>query len=137
MVGGPSIVFTRKAVVDEILSGIREIFVNLLLALMQVNCILILCASPCQQDYTRDGNMKQNLIDLNLNRTKRETLRTCLCHISKDKDLSVKLRVSTLQELRKRLTVSRWRVFALIVILCLRLWAASIITVHVRKHDLL
>ena len=33
MVGGPSIVFTRKAVVDKIVSGIQEIFVSLLLAL--------------------------------------------------------------------------------------------------------
>ena len=63
MVGGTSIVFTRKAAVDEFFSGNQEIFVNLLLALTHVNCILILCASPCQQDYTRDGNMTQNLID--------------------------------------------------------------------------
>ena len=85
MVGGPSIVFTRKAMV-KLLSGIPEIFVNLLLALTQVSCILILCASPCQQDYTRDGNMTQNLIDLKLNRTNPETLRTWLCHISGDRD---------------------------------------------------
>ena len=39
--------------------------------------------------------MPQNLIDLNLNRTNPETLRTWLCHISKDKDPTVKLRVST------------------------------------------
>ena len=103
----PFIVLTRKAVVDETFSGIQEKFVNLLLALTQVSCILILCVSPCQQDYTRDGNMTQNLIDLNLNRTNLETLRTWLCHISKDKDLTVKLRVSTPQELRKRLIVSR------------------------------
>ena len=51
--------------------------------------------------------MTQNLIDLNLNRTNPETLRTSLCLISKDKDLTVKLRVSTQQELRKRLIVSR------------------------------
>ena len=102
MVGGPSIVFTRKAAVDEILSGIQEIFVNFLLVLTQISCILFLCASPCQQDYTRDEKMTQNLIDLNLNRTNPETLRTCLCHISKDKDLTVKLRVSTPQELRKK-----------------------------------
>ena len=91
----------------KLLSGIQEIFVNLLLALTQVSCILILCASRCQQDYTRDGNMTQNLIDLNLNRTNPENLRTWLCHISNDKDLTVKLRVSTPQELRKRLIVSR------------------------------
>ena len=58
---------------------------------MQVSCILILCASPFQQEYTRDGNMTQNLIDLNLNRTNPETLRTWLCHSSRDKDLTVKL----------------------------------------------
>ena len=51
--------------------------------------------------------MTQNLIGLNLNKTNPETLTTWLCHISKDKDLTVKLRVSTPQELRKRLIVSR------------------------------
>ena len=107
IVGGPSIVFTLEAVVDETLSGIQEFFVNLLLALTQVSCILILCASPCQMDYTSDGNMTQNLMDLKLNRTNPETLRTWLCHISKYKDLTVKLRVSAPQELRKRLIVSK------------------------------
>ena len=66
-----------------------------------------------------------------------ETLRTLLCYFSKDKNLTVRLRVSTPQELRKKLIVSRQTGFAHIVILCLRLWAASIFTVHVRKHDLL
>ena len=91
----------------KLLSGILEKFVKRLLVLTQVSCILILCASPFQQDYTRDGNLTQNLTDSNLNRTNPETLRTWLCQIFKDKDLTVKLRVSTLQELSKRLTVSR------------------------------
>ena len=51
--------------------------------------------------------MTQNRIDLNFNETILETLRTWLCHISKDSDLTVKLRVSTPQELKKRLIVSR------------------------------
>ena len=72
-----------------------------LLALTKANFILILCVSPCQQDYTLDGNMTHNLKGLNLNKTNLETLRTWLCHISKDKNLTVKLRVSTPQELRK------------------------------------
>ena len=87
----------------KLLSGIQERFVKPLLALTQVSCIVILCAGPCQQDYTRDGNMTQNLIDLNLNRTNLEILRTWLCHISKNKDLTVKLRVSTPQELKKNI----------------------------------
>ena len=91
----------------KLLSRNQEILVNLLLALTQISCIPILCASPCQQDYTHDGNMTQNLIDLNLNRANLETLRTWLCHISRAKNPTVKLRVSTLQELRKRLIVSR------------------------------
>ena len=115
----------------KLLSGIQEIFVNLLSALTQVNCILIPCANSCQQAYTRDGNMIQSLLDLNLNKTNPETLRTWLCHISKGKDLTVKLSVFTPQELRKRLINSMWTVFAHIVKLCLRLWVASIITVHV------
>ena len=58
---------------------------------MQVSSILILCASPCQQDCTRDENVTQNLKDLNLNRKNPETLRTWLCHISKDKRLDCKI----------------------------------------------
>ena len=100
MVGGPSIVFTRKAVVDETLSRIQEKFVNLLLALTQASFILILCVSPCLQDYTRDGIITQNLMGLNHKKGNPETLRTWLCHIPKDKDLSAKMRVSTPQELR-------------------------------------
>ena len=107
MVGGPSIVSTRKAVVDETFIRNSKKFVSLLLAMTQASFILILCVSPCQQHYTRDGNMTQNLIGLNLNRTNPETLRTWLCHISKDKDMTVKVRVSIPQELRKRLIVSR------------------------------
>ena len=108
MVGGPSIVFTRKVVVEKtFIRDSRKICKSFVGIDAKVSCILILCASPCQQDYTRDGNMTQNQIDLNLNRTNPEILRTWLCHISKDKDPTVKLRVSTLQELRKRLTVSR------------------------------
>ena len=53
MVGGPSFVFARKAVVDEAFirsSRNFEILVTLMLALTQASFILILCVSPCQQD---------------------------------------------------------------------------------------
>ena len=91
----------------KLLSGNQEMFVNLLLALMQASFILILCVSPCILDYTRGGNMTQNLMGFNLNKTNPETLRTSLCHISKDKDLTVKLRVPRPQELRKSIIFSR------------------------------
>ena len=107
MVSGPSIVFTRKAVVDETFIVNSKKFVNLLLEFTQASFILILCVSPCQQDYTRDGNMTQKLMGSNLNKTIPETLRTWLCHMPKGKDLTVKFRFSTPQELRNRLIVSK------------------------------
>ena len=87
----------------KLFTGNQEIFVNLLLALTQASFILILCISPCKQDYIRDENLTQNLIGVNFNKTKPETLRTRLCLISKDKDLTVKLGVSTPQELKKKI----------------------------------
>ena len=107
LVGGPSIVFTRKAMVDE--SFVRNSG-NICKSIVGIDANQLYPYSMCQPMptglYTR-WNMTQNLIDLNLNRTNLETLRTWLCHISRDKDPTVKLRFSTLQELRKRLIVSR------------------------------
>ena len=91
----------------KLLSGIQEIFVSLLLPLTQASFILVLFVSPSQQDSTRDGNMTKNLIGLILSKTNPETLRTWLCHTSQDKDLTVKLRTSTPEELRKRVIVLR------------------------------
>ena len=87
----------------KLLPGIQKSFVNLLLALTPASFILILCVSSSQQDYTRHGKMTQNLIGLILNKTTQETLRTWLCHISKNKDLTVKLKDSTPQEIRKKI----------------------------------
>ena len=137
MVGGPSIVFTRKVVVVETFIWNSRIVCKSFVGIDANQLYPYSMCQPCQQHFTRDGIMTENQIGLNLKKTNPETLRTWLRHISKDKDLTVKLRVSTPLELRKRLIVSEQMVFAHIVILCLRLWVASIITFHVRKHDLL
>ena len=84
-------------------SEIQELPANLLLILMQISFFPILCVSPCQQDCKCVGNMTQNVIGVNLNKTNPETLRTWFCHISKDKNLTVKLMVYTPQQLRKTL----------------------------------
>ena len=106
MVGGPSIVLRLKALVNE--TFIRNLG-NIYKSIVGIDGSQLypVCVSPCQQDDTRDTNMTQNLMDLNLKKTNLETLRTCLCYISKDKDPTVKLSVSTLQELRKRLIASK------------------------------
>ena len=46
VVGGPPIVFKRKAVVDETLSESLQLYANLLLALMPVNYIPTRCVNP-------------------------------------------------------------------------------------------
>ena len=101
MVGGPFIVFTRKAVVDETFIRNSRNSCKSIVGIDASQLYHYYMCHSCQQDYTRDGNMTQDLIDLNLHRTNPETLRTWLCHISKDENLIVKLRVSTPQELRK------------------------------------
>ena len=88
MSGGPSIVFTRKAVVDE--TFIRDSR-NICKSSVGIDASQMYPYSMCQPmptglSHTRDGNMTQNLIGLNLNRTNPETLRTWLCHNSRDKD---------------------------------------------------
>ena len=103
MVGGPSIVFTRKAVVDEIFvrnSG------NVCNSIAGIDASQLYPYSMCQPMptglYTRwENDAESNRFKPQINRTSPETLRTWLCHVSKDKDLTVKLRVSTPQELRK------------------------------------
>ena len=57
MTGGPSIVFTRKAVVDKTLSVIHQISANQSLELMPGSSIPIQCVKTCQHDCTLDGSL--------------------------------------------------------------------------------
>ena len=54
LTGGPSIVFTRKAVANETFIRNQTTYLNQLLALMLVNSILILCDRICPQACIRD-----------------------------------------------------------------------------------
>ena len=138
MVGGPSSVFTRKAVVDE--TFIRNSG-NVCKSIVGIDASQLYPYSMCQPMPT--GFYTRWEYDAESNRFKPQqnksgNFENMVMSYFQRQNPTVKLRVSSiLQEPRKRLTVSRWMVFAHIVILCLRLWAASIITVHVRKHDLL
>ena len=57
MTGGPSIVFTRKAVVDETYIRNSSKIVNHSLELMQASFTLSQCVKICQQDCTRDESL--------------------------------------------------------------------------------
>ena len=59
MVGGPSIVFTRKTVVDETFIRDSGTICKSIVDIDASQPYLILYVSPCQQDYTRDGYMTQ------------------------------------------------------------------------------
>ena len=107
MVGEPSTVFTRKAVVDETIirnSGIICKFI------VDIDASQLYPYSMCQPMptglYMRWENDAESS-RFKPQQNKSRNLRTCLCHISKDKDLTVKMRVSTPQELRKRLIVPK------------------------------
>ena len=56
MVGGPSIVFARKAVVDELSLGFWQTCVKVLSEMMLVSFILSLCVEQNQLVCTRVGN---------------------------------------------------------------------------------
>ena len=107
MVGGPSIVFTRKAVVGE--TFIRNSGI-LCISIVGIDASQLYPYSMCQPMPT--GLYTQWEHDTESNRfkpqqNKSRNFEKWLCHISRDKDPTVKLRVSTQQELRKRWTVSR------------------------------
>ena len=107
MAGGTSIVFTRKAVIDETFIPNSE---NICKSIVSIDASQLYPYSMCQPMPT--GLYTRWEYDTESNRfkpqqTNLETLRTWLCHISKDKDPTVKLRVSTPRELRKRLIVSK------------------------------
>ena len=53
VVGGPSIVFTRKSVVDETLPESRQTFANLLLGLMRANYTPTRCVNLCPLVFIR------------------------------------------------------------------------------------
>ena len=107
MVGGPSIVFTRKAVVDETFIQNSGNIWKSIVGIASNHLYPYSMGQPMPTGlYTRwEYDAESNR--LNLNRTNSKILRTWLCNISKDKDLIVKVRISTPQELRKRLIVSR------------------------------
>ena len=60
MTGGPSIVFTRKAVANETFIRNQTTYVNQLLVLMLVKSIVILCVRIFPQAYKRDGTTSSN-----------------------------------------------------------------------------
>ena len=92
MVGGPSIVFTRKAVVDETFIRNHQTCANQLSVSMLVSFIPTPCVNQCQLDCIRDGSTILKLRDSQLAKTNLAPLRRWFCHTFNKVDQIAKLR---------------------------------------------
>ena len=136
MVGGPSIVFTPKAVVDETFNRNSR---NICKSIASSDASQLYPYSMCQPMPTGpctrwEFDTESNRFEPQKNKSK-YFQNMVIPHFQRQRP-DCKTETFYKQELGKRLIVSRQMVFEHIVILCLRIWVASIITVHARKHDL-
>ena len=137
VLGGSSIVFTRKAVVDQ--TFIREIqtYANLFLGLTPADYIPTRCVNPCLPVFIRVGISIQKRVDSHLDQTKPAALKIWSCPISNEQDQNVKMKASLQQADRRKLTASVLMGFVLIAILCLKPWVAFATSVPVKSCVLL
>ena len=96
MVGGPSVVFTRKAVVDEFFIRKSSSLCKSMLASKLVSFIPTQCANQCQLVCIRDGSTILKLRYSQLAQTNFAPLRICFCHTFNKVAQIAKLRVMSL-----------------------------------------
>ena len=137
VVGGPSIVLTRKAVVDETFIRKSANIANLLLGLTLANYIPTGCVNPCLPVFIRVGIWTQKRVDSHLDKTRRAAVRIWSCPISNEQDQNVKLKASFQQADRRKLTASVLMGFVPIATLCLKPWVAFTTSVPVKSCVLL
>ena len=120
MVGGPSIVFTRKAVVDE--TFIRK-STNLCISIVgidQANSIPVRCVNQCLLDCLQDGTMTLILKNSSHDRTKHALLKLLSFLIFSKLVRSVKLKVMLELVAKRRLIALVLNEFVTIVTLFLK-----------------
>ena len=134
MVGGPSIVFTRKAVVDE--TFIRKSS-NLCKSIVGIDASQLYPYLMCQPMptglYTRweyDSDTNRSTARQNKSRP----LRIWFCHTFSKVAQIAKLRVMLLLVDKRRLIASVYMEFVIIATLCLKQWGVTITTAPVKKH---
>ena len=129
VVGCPSIVFTRKAVVDH--TFIRKS------ANMQINYIPTRCVNTYSPVFIRVGISIQKRVDSHLDKTRPSILKIWSCLIFNEQDQKVKLKASLQQADRRKLIASVLMGFVLIATLCLKQWVAFTTSVAVKSCVLL
>ena len=133
VVGGPSIVFTRKAVVDETFIRKSPNICKSMLGLTLANFIPTRCVNPCLPVFIRIGIWTQKRVDSHLDKTGPVALKIWSCFIFNEQDLIVKLRASTVQADRRKMTSLALMGFVPIPILCLKQWVVFITFVPVKS----
>ena len=125
VVGGPSTVFTRKAVVYE--TFIRK-STNICKSFVRIDASQLYPYSMCQPMpiglYTR-WDIDSETSGFTPRQNKTLALKIWSCLIFNVQDLIVKLRASKLQADRRKLIASVLMSFVLIEILCLKQWVAG------------
>ena len=137
MVGGPSIVFTRKAVIDETFiqdSG------NNCKSIVGIDASQLYPYSMCKPMptglYTRwEHDTESNRFKPQQNKSRKFENMVMSFFQRQRPDCKIESFYTT--GTQRKINCFKVDGFAHIVILCLGLWAASIIIVHARKHDLL
>ena len=137
MVGRLSIVFTRKTVVDE--TFIRDSG-NICKSIVGIDASQLYPYSVCQPTptglYTRwEYDTESNRFEPQQKKSRNFENMVMSFFQRQRSDCKVESFYTT--GTQKKIDFFEVDGFAHIVNLCLRLWAASISTVHVRKHDLL
>ena len=137
VVGGPSIVFTRKAVVDE--SFIQK-STNLCKSIVRIDASQLYptrCVNPCRPVFIRVGISIQKLVNSHLDKTRPAALKKCSCLISNEQDQNVKLKASLQPADRRKMTASVLMGFVFIATLSLKPWVAFTTSVPVKSCVLL
>ena len=135
VVGGISIIFTRKAVVDETFS---HKFTNACKSFVEddaADYIHIQFVNPCPPVLILVGITIQRHADSQLNKRRPVALKIWSCPIFDGQDQIAKSRDSVQQADKQKLTASVLMVFVLIGTLALRPWAAFITFVCVKKFN--
>ena len=133
VVGGPSIVFTRKAVVDE--TFIRK-STNMCKSIVGIDASQPYPNSLSQSMPTmfiRVGLSVQKREDSHLDKTRPEALKIWSCPVSNEQDQNVTLKAYLQQADRRKLTASVLMGFLLNATLYLKPWVASSTSVPVKS----
>ena len=133
VVGGPSIVFTRKQLLMKLFFENQQTYANLLLGLTLANYTPTRCVNPCRPVFIRVGISIQKLVDSYLDKTRPAALKIWSCLISNEQDQNVKLKVSLQQVDRRNLIASVLMACVLIATLCLKPWVAFTTSVPVKN----